>query len=66
MIASMFLSVFDFSALTILHSFCLDEEQGGSRNTPDGLKKFLDMDPETQIKDQNASGHINEKTNSMA
>lgn len=57
MIASMFLSVFDFSALTILHAFCLDEEQGGSRNTPDGLKKFLDMDPETQIKDPNQSGH---------
>jgi hypothetical protein len=47
MIASIFLSVFDFSALTILHCFCLDEEQGGSRNTPDGLKKFLDLDPET-------------------
>jgi hypothetical protein len=26
MIASIFLSVFDFSALTILHCFCLDEE----------------------------------------
>jgi hypothetical protein len=50
MIASIFLSVFDFSALTILHCFCLDEEQGGSANTPDGLRKFLDMDPETQIK----------------
>lgn len=47
MIASIFLAVFDFSALTILHCFSLDEEQGGSRNTPDGLKKFLDMDPET-------------------
>ena len=66
--ASMFLSVFDFSALTILHAFCLDEEQGGSRNTPDGLKKFLDMAPETQInqvRDPNASGHINEKANAM-
>jgi hypothetical protein len=61
----MFLSVFDFSALTILHSFCLDEEQGGSRNTPDGLKKFLDMDPETQIQDKNASGHVDDKTNAM-
>jgi len=49
MIASVFLAVFDFSALTILHCFSLDEEQGGSRNTPDGLRKFLDMDPETQI-----------------
>jgi len=37
MISSVFLAVFDFSALTILHCFSLDEEQGGSRNTPDGL-----------------------------
>lgn len=66
LVASMFLSVYDFSALTILHSFCLDEEQGGSRNTPEGLKKFLDMDPDTQIKqDPNNSGHINQKTNVM-
>lgn len=47
MIASVFLSVFDFSALTILHCFCLDESQGGgTRNTPDGLKKFLEKDDE--------------------
>jgi hypothetical protein len=61
MIASVFLAVFDFSALTILHCFSLDEEQGGSRNTPDGLRKFLDMDPETQIqsKDANQSGAEN-------
>lgn len=67
LISSMFLSVFDFSALTILHSFCLDEEQGGSRNTPEGLKNFLDMDPETQIKDGNVnnSGHVTEKANQM-
>jgi hypothetical protein len=47
MIATIFLSVYDFSALTILHCFCLDESQGsGSRNTPDGLKKFLEKDNE--------------------
>lgn len=45
LISSVFLSVYDFSALTILHCFCLDEAQGsGSRNTPDGLKKFLEKE----------------------
>lgn len=58
MIATVFLTVFDFSALTILHCFCLDEEQGGSRNTPDGLKKFLDMDPATAIGDGNKANDV--------
>jgi len=51
MIASVFLSVFDYSALTILHCFCLDEAQNPnapSRNTPDGLKKFLEKDEEME------------------
>jgi choline transporter-like protein 2/4/5 len=31
LVSSMFLSIFQDAALTILHCFCLDEEQGGSR-----------------------------------
>jgi len=47
MISTIFLSVYDFAALTILHCFCLDEQQGtGTRNTPDGLKSFLEKDEE--------------------
>lgn len=49
MISTIFLSVYDFSALTILHCFCLDESQGsGTRNTPDGLKSFLEKDEEAE------------------
>lgn len=48
MISSIFLSIYDFSALTILHCFCLDEAQGGTRSTPDGLKSFLEKDEEME------------------
>jgi hypothetical protein len=49
LISSVFLQVYDFSALTILHCFCLDESQGtGTRNTPNGLKSFLEKDEEME------------------
>jgi len=57
MISSVFLSVYDFSALTILHCFCLDESQhnGAATFTPDGLKSFLEKDEEMEkIKAANA------------
>lgn len=53
LISGIFLSLFQDSALAILHCFCLDEEQGGSVNTPDSLKGFLDMADE-QAKMQEA------------
>jgi len=42
MIGSMFLSVFTFSASAIVHCFLLDEETGGSKDTPTYLQSFLD------------------------
>lgn len=43
MVASIFLSLFEDSAITILYCFILDEEHGGSTRTPDSLRPFLDM-----------------------
>lgn len=40
--ASVFLNIFSFSALTILHSFLLDEESGKSVNTPPELADFME------------------------
>jgi len=42
MVADLFLSIFGFSATAILHCFILDEEHGGSGNTPKGLQKLID------------------------
>ena len=50
MVSSIFLSLFEDSALTILYCFILDEEQGGSTKTPDSLRPFLDLADE-QFKD---------------
>lgn len=43
MVASIFLSLFEDSAITILYCFILDEEHGGSTRTPDSLRSFLDI-----------------------
>jgi hypothetical protein len=52
LVSGVFLSLFQDSALTILHCFCLDEEQGGGRNTPEELKGFIDMaDEQAKIKE---------------
>jgi len=42
LVGSLFMSVFTFSSTTILHSFILDEDTGASRNTPSGLRSFMD------------------------
>jgi choline transporter-like protein 2/4/5 len=42
MVSSLFLSLFTFSALTIMHCFIVDEDFGGSDRTPDSLKEFLE------------------------
>jgi hypothetical protein len=43
MVSSIFLSLFEDSAITILYCFILDEEHGGSTKTPDSLRQFLDL-----------------------
>lgn len=40
-LASIFLSVFSFSATAILHAFLVDEEVGGNRQ-PKSLQDFID------------------------
>lgn len=40
--ASLFLGIFDFSAMAILQCFCVNEELGGTCYTPDALKGFID------------------------
>jgi hypothetical protein len=45
-----FLSIFDFSALAILHCFIVDEDFGGSSRTPESLKSFLDLNDQKNKK----------------
>lgn len=42
LVGSLFLSIFSFSSTAIMHCFLLDEETGGSKQTPEYLKSFLD------------------------
>ena len=42
LLASIFMSVYSFSASAILHSFLLDEEVKGGR-TPKSLMEFIDV-----------------------
>jgi hypothetical protein len=55
-VASLFLTIFSFSARTILHCFLLDEENGGSRDTPECLKKFIDDFDESKGQDKEEDG----------
>ena len=41
-VSSLFLTVYSFSALSILQCFLLDEDFGGSTKTPDSLKPFIE------------------------
>lgn len=56
LIATMFLQLFTFSVLAILHCFNLDEESGGSRQTPDSLKDFFEG---VETTDSNAVAPVN-------
>ena len=58
MVASILLSLFEDSAITILYCFILDEEHGGSTKTPDSLRQFLDIADE---KFAQRAGRDNEK-----
>ena len=42
MVASLFLSIYDFGTLAILHCFILNEDVGGKVNTPECLVQFLE------------------------
>lgn len=52
LVGSLFLSIFSFSCTAILHCFLLDEDTGGSQNTPESLKPFLDYNDEQNSKKQ--------------
>ena len=58
-VASLFLSIFTFSCTAILHCFLMDEDTGGSANTPDSLRSFLDANDEQNSK--NTSKKTEEK-----
>ena len=66
MVAGVFLSLFQDSALTILHCFCLDEElkkdgRGGERNfTPECLTGFIEM-ADLEAKRKSDGSKINPK-----
>jgi len=49
-VGSLFLSIFSFSCTAILHCFLMDEDTGGSANTPDSLRSFLDYNDEANAK----------------
>lgn len=49
--ASLFLGIFDFSAMAILQCFCVNYELGGTCYTPDALVDFIDQLEEAEAKD---------------
>lgn len=55
-VASLFITIFSFSARTILHCFLLDEENGGSKDTPQCLKAFLDYCDENNKANEEKEG----------
>ena len=59
LIGSIFLSVFSFSATTILHCYILDEEIEG-RHTPESLQEFKKVNDEENDK-RTRKGKIKEK-----
>ena len=46
LVSSLFLTIYDFSSLAILHCFLMDEDFGGSEKTPKSLTKFLEINDE--------------------
>jgi hypothetical protein len=53
-VGSLFLSIFSFSCTAILHCFIMDEDFGGSANTPDSLRSFLDYNDSENAKKKSA------------
>lgn len=46
LVASLFLSIFSFSATAILHCFIMGEDSGGNFIAPKGLQTFIDASSE--------------------
>jgi hypothetical protein len=57
-VADLFLSIFEFSSLAILHCFIVDEDFGGSSRTPDSLQPFLEKNDERVAKKQKKKAMI--------
>ena len=51
-IATLFLTIFEFSSMAILQCFILDSDVGGTTKTPDSLKSFLELSGEVKAKKQ--------------
>lgn len=47
-VASLFLSIYDYSSLAILHCFILNEDQKGNTRPPKALEDFMELDKEGQ------------------
>lgn len=54
LVGSLFLSIFSFACTAILHCFIMDEDTGGSQNSPESLKPFLEYNDEQNAKKEAA------------
>jgi len=61
-IASLFLIIYDFAGLTILHCFIQDQDYGGTGNTPKGLRSFIDNYYDKDKKDSDDSDDDKKKS----
>ncbi len=66
LISSVFISLFSFSATTILHCFIVDSElstQAGRSNahTPQSLQPFLEKNEQMMIKEVKSIADVNNK-----
>lgn len=43
-VATLFLNIFEYAALAIMHCFIMDEDNGAGHQAPDSLKPFLELD----------------------
>ena len=50
-VASLFITIFSFAARTMMHCFLIDEEEGGSQDTPWCLKNFVAYCEEHETKE---------------
>merc|ERR1719379_1054151 len=50
LVSSLYLGIFDFSAMAILQCFLVNHETGGNRNTPESLKPFIESLEDDEVK----------------
>ena len=61
LIASLFISLFDFAALTILQCFLVNIEMGGTVTTPDSLKPFIEqVEQQKEVQKNDSKIELNE------